>query len=509
MPDSSSPLSVPGIEGEYSRKKILLALMLPLAMSLIAVSMINVALPSIERGLGASSSDLQWVLSGYALVLGMTLVPAGRLGDVMGRSMLLVAGIAVFMSGSLACGMAGDPVTLNLFRVVQGVGAGMIGPQSAGIIQQYFRGAQRARAFAIFGMTVSVAVAIGPLVCGGIINAVGPQVGWRTAFLANVPMGVLSIIAAAFWLPWGRERQFFAVLRRHRINTGELPASERKPQVPDVPGAPAGFHVDLDPVGMVLLAGAVTSIMFPFINATHPLMFALVPLSAMAFIGWIRWERHYKAAGHEPMVDMSLFRHSTYVNGTAVSGTYFLGGPALFVLVALYVQDGMGATPLEAGLLTLPNAAISGVSAMVVGRYAFRYARVILVGCHACILTGVALLAGVVWLIETAGWSFWWIVIPTVIIGIGQGGMGSCNQTATLMDVPPVMGGAAGGVKQTAERVGTAIGNAIITAIFYAVLAVADWSLAFLCGLGGIAVFLLASTLINVYDLRTNGAGVA
>ncbi|MDU0968370.1 MAG: MFS transporter [Actinomycetaceae bacterium] len=512
MPISSPPpnLNVPGIEREYSKKKIMLALMLPLAMALIAVSMINVALPSIEHGLHASPSALQWVLSGYALVFGMVLVPAGRLGDVMGRSMYLVAGIIVFNIGALACGMAHDPVSLNLFRLVQGAGAGMIGPQSAGIIQQYFRGAERARAFAIFGMTIAVSVAIGPLLCGGIISMVGPDVGWRAAFLVNVPIGILGVIAAALWLPWGRERQFVAVLTRHEINVGELdPRTSEKPEVPAIPGTPHSFRVDLDPLGMILLVAAVVCIMFPFINATHPAIFLLLVLAIVLLVVWTRWERHYKQIGHEPMVDMSLFENSTYVNGTAMSGVYFIGGTSIFVLVALFVQDGMGASPLQAGLLTLPNAIISGISAMVVGRYAFRYARTILFGCHLCILTGLLTLIGVVCLISRADASFWWIIGPTMLIGIGQGGMGSCNQTATLMDVPPEMGGAAGGVKQTAERVGTAVGNAIITAIFYFALSHGTWSTAFIWGLAGIAVFISLSMVINLYDRHINGAGVA
>lgn len=508
MPKMSPPLNVPGLGGEYSRKKILLALMLPLAMSLIAVSMINVALPSIEHGLSASPTDLQWILSGYALVFGMTLVPAGRLGDVMGRSLFLVAGIVIFNVGSLACGTATDPLTLNLFRLIQGVGGGMIGPQSAGIIQQYFRGADRARAFAIFGMTVSVAVAIGPLLCGGIIALVGPDIGWRAAFLAYVPIGIAAIIAAIFWLPWGREKQFFAIRTRHRINTGKLPAGTVKPEVPAVPGAPASLRVDLDPVGMMLLVAAVVAIMLPFVNATHPRMFLLLPVAAALFIAWIQWERHYAATGHDPMVDMRLFHKSTYVNGMGVSGTYFLGGPPIFVLMAIYVQDGVGATPLQSGLLTLPNALISGVAAWIAGRYAYRHARTILVGCHTLMIAGIVGLAGVAWGMGTAGWSYWWMIVPTLLLGIAQGAMGSSNQTASLMDVPPEMGGAAGGVKQTAERVGTAIGNAIITAIFYFALTLSTWSTAFICGLVGVTAFIVVSAAINIVDLRRNGPGV-
>lgn len=509
MPDHTTTLNVPGIDREYSRKKILLALMLPLAMSLIAVSMVNVALPSIEKGLGASSSDVQWVLSGFALMLGMMLVPAGRLGDVMGRSMFLVLGIIVFNAAALACGMASDPTSLNMFRLVQGLGAGMIGPQAVGIIQQYFQGPQRTRAFAIFGMTISVAVAIGPLLCGGIIEVLGGEVGWRAAFLVNVPIGILAVIAAALWLPWGRERQFFAVLTRHRINTGELdPKLHDKPEVPDVPGTAPGFHVDLDPVGMVLLAGAVVTIMLPFINSDHPLVFLLLPVSAGLFLAWLRWEKAYRARGREPMVDLALFEHSTYVNGTAVSGTFFLGSTSIFVLLALFAQEGLGVSALMTGLIGLPNAVISGASAMLVGRYAYTYARTILIGCHAFIIVGVLAMGVTGYLVAHEGVSYWWLSLPALIIGIGQGGIGSCNQTASLMDVPAVMGGAAGGVKQTAERVGTAVGNAIITAIFYTILDLGDWATAFIAGMGGVLVFILASALINIHDRRVNGPGV-
>src|SRR5690625_7751170 len=131
-------------------------------MSLIGVSIVNVAIPSIQHGLGATESEIQWVLAGYALTFGIGLVAAGRAGDVYGRGPLFIAGVAIFTASSIASGFAQDPLTLNIARAAQGIGSGLLNPQGVGAITHHFRGAERARAFGIFGAAVGVSVAIGP-----------------------------------------------------------------------------------------------------------------------------------------------------------------------------------------------------------------------------------------------------------------------------------------------------------------------------------------------------------
>ncbi|MEO8906948.1 MAG: MFS transporter, partial [Microbacteriaceae bacterium] len=183
------------------RWRVLMVLVVALFMSLVDVSIVNVALPSIQTGLGASDSELQWVLSGYALTFGVGLVSAGRAGDLFGRGPLFIVGIALFTLSSAAAGFAPDALWLNIARAVQGIAAGLFNPQTVGMIQQYFRGAERARAFGIFGGVVGVSVAAGPLLGGLLIHAGGVQEGWRWVFYVNLPVGILAIVLALLWIP--------------------------------------------------------------------------------------------------------------------------------------------------------------------------------------------------------------------------------------------------------------------------------------------------------------------
>src|SRR5690625_3220638 len=165
------------------RGRMLLVLLTAIFMSLIAVSIVNVAVPSIQDGLNASDLDIQWILSGYALTFGVVLVAAGRAGDILGRGGIFVAGLVLFVLSSIAAGFAPDALWLNVARFVQGVASGLVNPQGVGMIQQYFRGAERGQAFGYFGTAVGLSVAIGPVLGGLLIDMGGPAIGWRLTFL--------------------------------------------------------------------------------------------------------------------------------------------------------------------------------------------------------------------------------------------------------------------------------------------------------------------------------------
>lgn len=484
-------IRIEGVDRPFHRYKILFVLMVPIAMALIAISSINVALPSIEQGLGATSSDVQWILSGYALTFGITLIPAGRIGDSLGRSLFFVLGLAVFTLASLACGLATDPALLNVSRFVQGVGAGLYNPQVMGIIQQVFSGRGRAKAFALLGMVISVSVAFGPLLAGSMIAWLGPESGWRAAFLVNVPIGLVGLALALRWLPFGRERRRW---RRSR----EIRAARARGEALDLQRT----HVDLDPIGSLLMAVAVLCVMFPFTAHGSPWWWLLVPVGLALLAAWIGWERRYKARGHEPMVDLELFSYPSFSYGTAVSGTFFLGSTSIFVVAALFLQQGLGRGAFEAGLITLPNAVVSAFAAMWSGRHIMDRGRLIVVGAIATIIVACLGAIGVAWLVVEHGISFWWLALPWAVSGLGQGALGSANQTLTLEDVPTAVGGTAGGVMSTAQRMGTAIGNAVITSVFFA----AFGSLGGLAALRDayllISAVLVASALLGVADLR-------
>lgn len=499
-PEDPDLIRVEGTDRLFRRSRILIVLLIPIAMALVAVSSINVALPTISEGLGATDSDLQWVLAGYALTFGISLVPAGRAGDVLGRGTFFVLGLAVFSLASLACGLAPTPLFLNIARFAQGVGAGLYNPQTMGMIQQYWKGMDRARAFALFGMVVAFSVAVGPVLAGVIIESFGPEIGWRATFLINFPLGVLGCVLAFAWFPFGKERKRRAARRAKRL-ARRTPADGATPAL-------LRERVDLDPVGSLLLALAVLAVMLPFMSRGSALLWLIVPLGLVLLVLWTRWERWYKARGRDPMVDLTLFSFPSFSNGTAVGGTFFLGSTSIFVVVALYLQNGLGVGALETGLVGLPNAVVSAFASMWSGRRVLARGRGIIVGSLVLVMVGALLSIGVVLLVESAGISYWWLALTLMIPGIGQGALGSANQTLSLVDVPPHQGGTAGGVKSTAERIGTAIGTAMITGIFFGVVASATWAWGFAAAFLAICACLLVSLAFAVRDRRVSGEGV-
>jgi MFS family permease len=168
------------------------------------------------------------------------------------------------------------------------------------------------------------------------------------------------------------------------------------------------------------------------------------------------------------MVDLALFSYPSFSYGTAVSGTFFIGGTSIFVVAALFMQQGLGSSAFVAGLITLPNAVASAFASMWSGRHTMSRGRSIVVAAMLIIMVSCLAAIGVAWLVVEHGISYWWLAVPWAFSGLGQGSLVSANQTLTLEDVPTSVGGTAGGVMSTAQRMGTAIGNAVITSVFFA-----------------------------------------
>jgi MFS family permease len=235
-------------------------------MTLLDVSIVNVALPSIEQGLHAQPNELEWIVAGYALSLGLLLVPAGRFGDAHGRRPVFMVGVALFVVASAACALAPSALWLVLMRIVQGFAGGLISPQISGLIQSLFRGEERGRAFGLFGSTIGVSTAIGPLTGGALIALFGVHDGWRAVFFVNLPIGAAILLLARRYLP-------------------APTAAERRRQT-------------LDPLGVILLGAAVVCILLPFIEQRTwhgSLRLALFPLAAVLLVMWVRHERRYGA----------------------------------------------------------------------------------------------------------------------------------------------------------------------------------------------------------------------
>ena len=468
------------------QRRLLAVALVPLFMSLVSVSIVNVVLPSIQISIGASNTGLQWVLTGYTLAFGVLLVPAGRAGDLYGRARLFILGVAVFGLASLAAGFAPNELVLNIARVFMGFGSGFLNPQTVGLIQQYFRGEQRGRAFGMFGSIVGVSVAIGPVLGGALIAVLGLDWGWRAAFLINVPIAVIAIITAVFWLP----------------------ASSWRALPETVSTSAKGGRPDFDPVGTVLLSLATLCVMLPFLQAeVGGWIWSLLVVGILLFVAWVRWEARYKARGGSPMVDMALFRVRTFANGSLLIGLYFTGMTSVWVVLALYLQLGQGYTALEAGLVGLPSAIMSAIAAAIAGRHVVRVGRKIVLFGIGMLLTGLLGSGLVLILHDRFGTSIWWLLLSMAFIGLGQGNVVSPNQTLSLREVPLTYAGSAGGIMQTGQRIGTAVGIAMNTAIFFAAQIAFGWTAAILITFGSIATLVAISAVVGVIDWRQDRKG--
>ncbi len=401
-------------------------------MSLLDVTIVNVAIPSIRAGLDTSVSTVQWVVSGYTLAFGLTLVAGGRLGDAYGRRRLMLVGLALFVVTSAAVGLAPTAELVVVARLLQGAAAGLLTPQNSGLIQQLFTGAERARAFGLFGMTVSVASGAGPLIGGVLIALAGADLGWRLVFLVNVPIGAAAMVAVARLVP-----------RRP-------PRTERAERI--------------DGAGAVLLGLAVLCLLYPIVSleagARWPLVLLVgVPAFGVAFV---RWEHRLTRRGHAPLLDLALLRRTPgFANGMAVGALYFTGFTGVFLVLSVWLQDELGLDALHAALLLTPFAAGSAVASPLAGRLVSRIGGRITPTALLVMMTGTALVAVVGAGADTG--SLWWALAPFMLLaGLGGGAVVSPNFTLTLAEVPPRMGGAAGGALQTSQRIGASLGAAAL-----------------------------------------------
>ncbi len=450
-------------------------------MALLDVTIVTVALPSIARGLDASAADLQWIVSGYALTFGLVLVAGGRLGDIIGRRTMFLLGLAGFTLTSAVAGAAPTAELLVAARLLQGVAAGMLTPQNTGLIQELFQGPERGRAFGIFGTTMGVSAATGPILGGLIIGLFGPDLGWRFVFLVNVPIGLVAMVLAARLIP------------RSTGHSGAL-------------------REQVDGVGAALLGLAVLCVLLPLVESmgspTTPI-WLMAPFVVLLTWLFVRWERRIIRLGRAPVLDIRLFRNAGgFATGIALGTLYFCGFSGLWLVLALFFQDGLGYSALQSGLAVTPFAIGGAVTAVIAGRVVDRFDRVLTVTGLALNAVGFGAMAVVIPMTmdgATAGY----VALPLLIAGIGSGMVISPNITLTLRHVPPRMGGAAGGALQTGQRVGTAVGAAVLAAAFRITLGRTsdDYSLAIvvalLCAIG----FVLMALVLAFVELRARRTG--
>ncbi|MFC5993082.1 MFS transporter [Pseudonocardia hispaniensis] len=434
------PVASPPYVADPRRWRALSVTLVAGFMTLLDVSIVSVALPSMQRSLGVSPAEAQWVISGYALAFGLTLVPAGRLGDAVGRRRMFQLALGGFVLCSALAGAAPNAVLLIVARLAQGLAAGALAPQNSGLIQDLFRGGERGRAFGLFGGTVGVSTAVGPVAGGLILAVAGEPDGWRWIFFINVPIGVLALVLAARWLP----------------------------------GPPVrARRGSLDVVGAGLLGGAVFAVMLPLVEAYAgglARLWWLFPVGAALAAAFLAWERRVARRGRAPLLDLRLLTDTPgYLSGVALGMTYFVGFSGIWLVFALFFQIGLGYSPLQSGLVVTPFALGSAVSSTLGGRLVERFGRQLTVLGLVGVIAGLGTTAVLLALVppSVAGLA---MIAPILLAGIGGGLVISPNVTMTLRCVPVRMAGSAGGALQTAQRIGAAIGTAALAGIFYTVL---------------------------------------
>ncbi|MFG1809645.1 MFS transporter [Streptomyces sp. NPDC049040] len=455
-------------------------------MTLLDVSIVNVALPSIRTGIGASQSGLQWVLSGYALAFGLMLVPAGRLGDVRGRRLMFMVGLSLFTVASALAGAAQNETWLVAARLLQGVAGGVLVPQVSGFIQQMFRGAERGRAFGLLGATIGVSTAVGPLLGGVLIQLFGTHEGWRWVFYVNLPIG-LALLPLAYRLLPGRPE-------------------------PRSGGAARG---DLDPFGVLLLGAGTAILLLPFVQEEQwrgPAKWLLVPLALLVLGAFVGWERR-RGRSREPLVDLALFRRRSYGLGALLSLLYFAGFTSIFFVLTLFLQSGMHYSALEAGLSIMPFALGSGAAAAIGGRVVTRIGRPLVAAGLGMVVIGLLGTALAVQLDDNRSVGLA-TALPLLFAGVGSGLTIAPNQTLTLSEVPVDRAGSAGGVLQTAQRIGSAIGIAAVGSVFFSKAGRPhpDWSAGFKIGVltsTGLAALALVVALVDVFTGPPNAPQAA
>ena len=404
----------------------LIAVSVATFMLLLDITVVNVALPSIREDLGASFTDLQWVVDAYALTLAALVLTAGSLADRLGRRRLFAAGLGIFSAASLLCALAPDPTFLNVARAVQGIGGAVMFAVSLALIAQEFKaGRERGMAMGAYGATIGVAVAAGPLVGGALTDSLG----WESIFYLNVPIGLIAI--AITYL---------------KVRESRDPNATR-----------------VDWAGVATFSGALFLLVLALVRGNDEgwdsgLIVSLFAGSAALLAAFLAVERRVA----EPMLPLGLFRRRAFTGvqlaAFAVSGSLF----ALFLYLTLYLQNYLGLSPLEAGVRYLPITVASFVAAPIAGALLSRVpARLMMSTALAMGGVGLLLMSGI-----GAGDEWTTLLGGFLVAGAGVGLLNPVIADVAVSVVPKEQSGMAAGINDTFRQVGVAVGIAVWGAIF-------------------------------------------
>ncbi|MDA3648827.1 DHA2 family efflux MFS transporter permease subunit [Saccharopolyspora indica] len=404
-------------------------------MALLDGTVVNIAVPTLIEGLGASYDQVLWVVDAYLLVFSVLLITTGRLGDGFGYRRLFLAGIVTFTVASALCGFAGSPEQLIAGRVLQGLGAALLFPQVISSILAIFPPQQRGKAFGVFGAIAGLAPILGPI-AGGFVLA---HLGWRWIFFINLPIGVITAVLVLVFVP---------ELRGGRVR-------------------------GIDLTGVVLATAGLTGVVFGLIEGPRygwgtiagPVGITSVVVGGVALLVlFVLWQHNRPG---EPLMPLELFTGRNFAVGNWIGFAFQLGMIGIAFVLVLYLQVVLGLTALETGFVLLPNAVLTAIGSACAGRLADEF------GGRSVLALGMALLAaGLVVVVATAGpdSSAWQLLPGLLIIGIASGATFAPLQQVTMDGVDPALAGAASGVSSTTRQVGGVLGTAVLGAVLAAVL---------------------------------------
>ena len=408
-------------------------------MSALDVFIVNVAIPSVQRDLHASNSAVQWIVAGFGLAVAAGVITAGRLGDMFGRRRMFRLGLALFTVASAACGLAPTAQALIGARVVQGAAAALLTPQVLAILGTVFTGRALTKAFTAYGLAMGLAAIFGQLIGGLLIQANLLGADWRWCFLINVPVGIAAVALV--------------------------------PRV--VPESAAPRRSRLDWTGTALLTGALVAVVLPLIQGRQqgwPLWTALsFGLGAILLVDFVWYELRLSRAGREPLIDPSLFADRAFSSGMLVQLVAWTGQASFFLVLAVYLQNGVGMSALHSGVLFTAIGAGYVVTATASGSLARRLGRQTVALGAALMIAGLLLLDMGTDRIGSgshAG-SVLWLVPGLVVDGAGMGFIIAPMASLVLARVAPEHAGTASGVLSMIMQLGGALGVALIGIIFY------------------------------------------
>ncbi len=414
-------------------------------MVLLDSTIVNVAQQAIIDGLGASLTQIQWILDAYVLTYAVLLLSFGRLGDIFGRKKLFMLGMAIFTAASALCGASvllgrllhiSPAEALIVARVLQGVGGAMMMPQTLALVVVVFPPDQRGAALGIWGSIVSLGAFVGPIFGGWIVT----NYAWEWVFLINVPIGIAALLATAPIVPESTDPQ----------------ASRR-----------------LDWTGLVLSSAGIFALVFALIQGnvlgwTNPVILGLVVASVLLLAVFVWWERRAR----NPMMRLELLRIRNFWVGSVIGFTFAFGLLGIFFPMTLFLQGALGFSAIKAGLTTSPMSLMIMIVAPVAGRLTDRFgARWILVVGLSLATLGVVLMSRRI-TVDTD----WLMLLPALIVtGIGMGLTFAPTTTAAMADVPERFAGSASGILNTMRNVGQVLGIAVLGSVLQTSLARHGW----------------------------------